>query len=53
MFCPPRAAIGAAGQPHTRLALKAAQRTHRERERMERLFESMGFTQLEMFDASL
>lgn len=54
MFCPPRAAIGAAGQPHTKLALRRAQRAHRERERLESLYCDMNFTiapsgQLEMF----
>lgn len=54
MFCPPRAAIGAGGQPHTKLAVRRAQRAHRERERLEALFDAMNFTiapsgQLEMF----
>lgn len=49
MFCPPRAAIGAGGQPHTKLALRRALRLHRERERLDAIFDHMSLTQLEMF----
>lgn len=48
MFCPPRAAIGAGSQPHTKLALRRAQRLHRERERMEALWDQLELTQLEL-----